>query len=185
MQPVSFEFAAGSKPAKATSRSVHESDGGDKRQSISTFEAAGNQPDRAKKVRKVIACQPDQLRTAAKKEADAIGKLEDRFETAAKQEQASGVAYGLVQQGTAVSAPSRAAAQPLPTKSRLKGTALDLAEEPTVDAYGDMPVEDFGMALLRGMGMTEENKVETVEYIARPSRMGLGVDPGKIGARRG
>jgi hypothetical protein len=177
MQPVSFEFAA--KPAKAASRKVHDEDVTEQRQAISTFEVDREEAAQPKKAPKVIACQPNQLRAAPKPEADPIGKLEDRFETAARQEAAS-VDYGLVTAAKPVSAPTSSVS----IQGKVKGSALDLAEEPTVDAYDDMPVEDFGMALLRGMGMTEENKVETVEYVARPSRMGLGVDPSKIGVFR-
>jgi hypothetical protein len=48
-------------------------------------------------------------------------------------------------------------------------------------AYETMPIEEFGMAMLRGMGWSEgmgvgrNRKVaEAIEYLKRPERLGLG-----------
>lgn len=53
-----------------------------------------------------------------------------------------------------------------------------------LQAYEEMPIEEFGMAMLRGMGWTEgmgvgrnRRKVEPVEYLRRPERLGLGAKP--------
>jgi G patch domain/KOW motif-containing protein len=55
-------------------------------------------------------------------------------------------------------------------------------------AYEEMPVEEFGKALLRGMGWKEgegigkSNKVDApvIQYIPRPERLGLGAAPKKV-----
>ncbi|XP_074602842.1 uncharacterized protein LOC141856434 [Brevipalpus obovatus] len=48
---------------------------------------------------------------------------------------------------------------------------------PTADDYESVPVEEFGMALLRGMGWKETDKVEPVKSVRRPKGMGLGFTP--------
>ena len=53
--------------------------------------------------------------------------------------------------------------------------------------YGSMPVEEFGKAMLRGMGWKEggsiglsnPTKVKPIEYVPRAGRLGLGADPKK------
>ncbi len=67
----------------------------------------------------------------------------------------------------------------------------DLASRPEdmeQTAYEEMPVEEFGKALLRGMGWKEgegigkSNKVDApvIQYIPRPERLGLGAAPKKV-----
>lgn len=188
MEGVSLSFAAADAQAgnaSAPKRRVHEEQKDDDRRNITTFQADSAGDKKPKKTRKVIPCKPNQLLVKPQDKADAVGKLEDRFQAAAKQQEASGE-YGLIQRadGSAaadsVSTPQARAAPPA-AKDRRHHSLQDLAEDPTEEGYGEMPVEDFGMALLRGMGMTAENTVEAVEYVARPARMGLGVDPSKIG----
>lgn len=57
------------------------------------------------------------------------------------------------------------------------------AEQASDDAYESMPIEEFGKAMLRGMGW-EEGKgyngkapVEPIEYVARPQLLGLAATP--------
>ena len=48
-------------------------------------------------------------------------------------------------------------------------------EEPTVDNYEEIPVEGFGLAMLRGMGWTEnDEKIKPIETYIRPKGAGLG-----------
>ncbi|KAG1653064.1 hypothetical protein FOA52_003809 [Chlamydomonas sp. UWO 241] len=62
------------------------------------------------------------------------------------------------------------------------GEALEqLPDIAPVEAYEDMPIEEFGMAMLRGMGWQEgmgvgrnRKTVEAIEYLKRPERLGLG-----------
>lgn len=180
MQPVSLSLGKDA-PGAALKKRVHEEAPKEVKQSLAEF-SAGQRPEEEqakKKAKKVIPCQPNNLLGGKKKEDPAaIGQLEDRFEAAAAQKEVS-TEYGLVR--PQAGAPGKPGAARTTTVSKDPG--IDLAEEPTRDAYESMPVEDFGLALLRGMGMTEENKVETVQYVARPSRMGLGMDPSKMGTR--
>lgn len=60
----------------------------------------------------------------------------------------------------------------------------ELPEEASLDAYDSLPVEEFGAALLRGMGWTEgkgigrgKEAVKPVEYVRRVGREGLGAIP--------
>ena len=61
----------------------------------------------------------------------------------------------------------------------------DLPDQASMDDYEDMPIEDFGKAMLRGMGWEEgkavgrmhKGMVEAVEFIPRPGRLGLGAQP--------
>jgi hypothetical protein len=60
-------------------------------------------------------------------------------------------------------------------------------DEPTLDQYSHIPVEDFGLAMLRGMGYSEKDgivgtgerakHVEPVILNARPALLGLGAKP--------
>ena len=187
MQGVSLALGYQTQAAK---RRVHEHHDEDKKESISEFKHAVSEDDKPKKARKIIPCKPNKVFGKPKEDPATVGKLEDRFQTATKQEEGSST-YGLIKrtstdgasarsQPVAASTPARSAAQSEGTKLGI--SVAELADEPTIDGYEDMPVEDFGLALLRGMGMTEENKVETVQYVARPARMGLGVDPKNMGA---
>lgn len=54
----------------------------------------------------------------------------------------------------------------------------------SLDAYEDMPIEEFGRAMLLGMGWKEgegvgrsRTAVEAREFIRRPQRLGLGAAP--------
>ncbi|OUS43800.1 G-patch nucleic acid binding protein [Ostreococcus tauri] len=61
----------------------------------------------------------------------------------------------------------------------------DLPEQASIEEYEDMPIEDFGKAMLRGMGWEEgkavgrmhRGMVEAVEFIPRAARLGLGAQP--------
>jgi G patch domain and KOW motifs-containing protein len=61
---------------------------------------------------------------------------------------------------------------------------LEGGTEPTLDDYGDMPVSNFGLAMLRGMGFKGELKKVGIDMedapMARPKGMGLGVDRAKL-----
>ena len=56
---------------------------------------------------------------------------------------------------------------------------LDGAKESTYDDYENVPIQDFGMAMLRGMGLKDEDikKEKEREVIKmRPKGLGLGAD---------
>lgn len=66
----------------------------------------------------------------------------------------------------------------------LREAVEELPEEASLDAYDSLPVEEFGAALLRGMGWTEgkgigrgKEVVKPVEYVRRVGREGLGAIP--------
>ena len=113
-----------------------------------------------------------------------VGAGEERFELAAKEEaRAEDVQYGLQ--------PRRGDAPQQPAPRDLRAVELekfkkDMDELPdaTHEQYEKVGVEEFGMALLRGMGWNDgegvgrnKQKVEAKEYIRRPDRLGLGAKP--------
>ncbi|KAF9129867.1 hypothetical protein BGW39_003759 [Mortierella sp. 14UC] len=54
----------------------------------------------------------------------------------------------------------------------------DLPDEASLEDYANVPVEEFGAALLRGMGWKGDNNgSEAVEYNRRPALLGLGAKP--------
>lgn len=69
--------------------------------------------------------------------------------------------------------------------AKLKEDLEQLPPEADLDAYAAMPVESFGMALLRGMGWEEgraigrgaKEEVKAKELVRRPQRLGLGAAP--------
>ncbi len=123
--------------------------------------------------------------------ADAVvGDGEDRFELAEQpeQDQQQEVQYGLQKRSAEADAArkdSRAAARDLRVLE-LEKFKKDMEELPdtTQEQYEKVGVEEFGMALLRGMGWNEgegvgrnKQKVDAKEYIRRPDRLGLGAKP--------
>lgn len=68
---------------------------------------------------------------------------------------------------------------------KLKDDLTNLPEEATLDQYEDLPVEEFGEALLRGMGWEKgkpigrnaKTVVTPVEYTRRQGMLGLGATP--------
>lgn len=174
-------FSLGSAPAgKSSAKRVHEQDDVSKSEKITEFTAeAAAEP--ATKTRKVISCKPNRVPSKTQAEPEAIGKLEDKFEASAQAQSVGSGVYGLMSRGKVDTVEHTREVTDLES---LKKQTDNLPDEPDGLAYEDMPVEDFGLALLRGMGMKKEHVVQTVEYIARPSRMGLGAKPGEIGAHR-
>ena len=75
-------------------------------------------------------------------------------------------------------------APPAPNK-KLKADVANAAEGASADAYEDMPIGEFGKAMLRGMGWEEgvgingKEVVEPIEYVARSQLLGLGATPQK------
>ena len=136
-----------------------------------------------------------------------LASTSDRFETAAPEEADSSIKYGLTLQTkrtngattetsttTAVKLEPEAepAAAPtlLPPEEDLRRYQQQLqaaAEESTLDDYTSTPIEEFGAALLRGMGWEEGKAVgrrnirgtvpQAIEFVARPSGLGLGANP--------
>ena len=70
--------------------------------------------------------------------------------------------------------------------------AEDLPEVATLAQYEAMPVEDFGLAMLRGMGWKKgmavgrsgKGPAAPVEYLKRPDKLGLGADPNTLASLR-
>ena len=132
--------------------------------------------------------------------AEEVVKDDERFETAERiggkgeTAQAGDVAYGLTKM-----APKDGQHRPRATTANpedsfigkslaekelqaFKEDVEDLPEQATLDEYASMPIEDFGAAMLRGMGW-EEGKpvgrnatglVSAVEFVPRGGRLGLG-----------
>ncbi|KAG2432029.1 hypothetical protein HYH02_013099 [Chlamydomonas schloesseri] len=68
-----------------------------------------------------------------------------------------------------------------------KESVEELPEVADLDAYEAMPIEEFGRAMLRGMGWEDgmgvgrnRKKVDAIEYVRRPERLGLGAQPVKV-----
>lgn len=135
-----------------------------------------------------------------------VASTSDRFETAAPEEADSSIKYGLTLQTktgdsstthtttTAVKlelqADPSAAPMLLPPEEDLRRFQQQLqaaAEESTLDDYTSTPIEEFGAALLRGMGWEEGKAVgrrnirgtvpQPIEFVPRPSGLGLGANP--------
>lgn len=64
----------------------------------------------------------------------------------------------------------------LPLKS--DELVLEGAKESTLDDYDDIPIAQFGLAMLRGMGLKDEEikNAKSKELELRPKGMGLGAD---------
>eukprot|EP01018_Ginkgo_biloba_P012885 Gb_22526 [translate_table: standard] len=69
-------------------------------------------------------------------------------------------------------------------QQKLREDLQELPDEASLDAYDSLPVEDFGAALLRGMGWAEgkgigraKEPVKPIEYVRRVGREGLGATP--------
>lgn len=109
-----------------------------------------------------------------------------------------GVSYGLTKMGPKGSTPAKGRSDEERAKESFIGKSLqekelqafkedmeDLPDQASMDDYEDMPIEDFGKAMLRGMGWEEgkavgrmhKGMVEAVEFIPRPGRLGLGAQP--------
>lgn len=136
-----------------------------------------------------------------------VASPSDRFETAALEEADSSIKYGLTLQTktgngtttkttitTAVKLEPEAemstAPMLLPREEDLRRYQQQLqaaAEESTLDDYAGTPIQEFGAALLRGMGWEEGKAVgrrnirgtvpQAIEFVARPSGLGLGANP--------
>ena len=142
-----------------------------------------------------------------------IASTAERFETAAPEEADSTIKYGLTLQtktanGTSTSTsittvkqePSTelaAAPMLLPPEEDLRRFQQQLqtaADEATLDDYATTPIEEFGAALLRGMGWEEGKAVgrrnirgvvpQAIEFVPRPSGLGLGANPAPAPAKK-
>jgi len=114
----------------------------------------------------------------------------DRFEEAAEDRaKEDGVQYGLSVRERPEGRDRRDAAPPRSLRDmeaqKLREDLGKLPEQASLDDYESMPIESFGEALLRGMGWKEgqgigrngKGAAEAVEYVARPTRLGLGATP--------
>ena len=137
-----------------------------------------------------------------------VASTSDRFETAAPEEADASIKYGLTLQAKSVNGsssntttttavklepeaePSTAPMLLLPPEEDLRRYQQQLqaaAEQSTLDDYASTPIEEFGAALLRGMGWEEGKAVgrrnirgtipQAIEFVPRPSGLGLGANP--------
>ena len=136
-----------------------------------------------------------------------VASTSERFEAAAPEATDTSIKYGLSLQSktagatttTTVTATTEvvteeAALSPapmlLPPEEELHRYQQQLeaaAEEASLDDYANTPIEEFGAALLRGMGWEEGKAVgrrnirgtvpQAIEFVPRPSGLGLGANP--------
>eukprot|EP00798_Chlamydomonas_sp_ICE-L_P010027 gene10027-7917_t len=127
-------------------------------------------------------------------DAPVQGDGEDKFEMAPVAAPQI-TSYGLLLRGRGEAEPSEDRAglggsitQRLTAKQqdekKYKEEVENMPEEASLEDYEDMPIEDFGKAMLRGMGWQEgmgvgrnRKVVEAIEYLKRPERLGLGAQP--------
>ena len=100
-----------------------------------------------------------------------------------------GIKYGLSVRKAPIAdvADDRASDKPLIDREaqKLREDLETLPDVATEEDYDSMPVEDFGLALLRGMGWEKgkpigrnaKGLVEPVEFVPRQGRLGLGATP--------
>lgn len=174
---------------RPSSRSLKVPEPDDGREYISHFDAEDRQARPAKPVR-AIPCKPNTtLATPAAAAAARLAAgdapastLDGRFAAATEQREGDGV-YGLVSAPAAPGSSARARAPAPSSRPDASELRLDeLPDAPSHDAYDDTPVDGFGEAMLRGMGMTEETTTGTVAFVPRPARMGLGAKPTDVSA---
>ena len=92
---------------------------------------------------------------------------------------------GFTSEGSEAASTSRRMSFKEVEDQKLREDMLTLPDSASLESYEDLPVEDFGEALLRGMGW-EKGKpigrnskivVAPIEYVKRAGRLGLGADP--------
>lgn len=95
------------------------------------------------------------------------------------------VNVGFISEGSEAASTSRRMSFKEVEEKKLREDMITLPDSATLESYEDLPVEDFGEALLRGMGW-EKGKpigrnskiaVAPIEYVKRAGRLGLGADP--------
>ena len=137
-----------------------------------------------------------------------IASTSERFETAAPEATDTSIKYGLSlhvkQEANGATSASKTevttttnedeaplqAAKLLAPEEELQRYQQQLdaaAEEASLDDYANTPIEEFGAALLRGMGWEEGKAVgrrnirgtipQAIEFVPRPSGLGLGANP--------
>lgn len=137
---------------------------------------------------------------------EALVDTAERFEIAAPEEADTSITYGLTlqtstgtvtQTATTTSVTEATAPIILSAEKELNLYQQQLeaaAEEATLDDYANTPIEEFGAALLRGMGWAEGKAVgkrnirgvvpQAIEFVPRPSGLGLGADPAPAPPKR-
>ena len=146
--------------------------------------------------RKAPSFLPDESAIDAdnKERFDVAERIGGKGETA----QGGDVVYGLTKMGPKDGDEPKAEPETKPAQESFIGQSLaekehqafkedveDLPDQATLDDYESMPIEDFGAAMLRGMGWEEgkpvgrnnNGMVAAVEFVPRSGRLGLGADP--------
>tara|TARA_B100000405_G_scaffold283577_1_gene229239 strand:+ start:3856 stop:5337 length:1482 start_codon:yes stop_codon:yes gene_type:complete len=207
-------FGFAKKAAKRKDVGVNErTDDGAKKEFLTGVTGSGLElKDKVEKVIKSIPVQENTFEVGSGRRRKAPSFIPDesaidadnkeRFENAdllAKGETAQhDVVYGLTKMGPKDEDTPKAKAEEKPAQESFIGKSLaekelqafkedveDLPEQATLDDYEQMPIEDFGAAMLRGMGWEEgkpvgrnnNGMVAAVEFVPRSGRLGLGADP--------
>ena len=212
--PAKFSLSLGSK-FNRVKHQIHDKQDSVKQQYVASFD-----PDQAPSAarQRIIAKQADTFQGPGKAKpqrflptpGEALVDTSERFETAAPEEADTSITYGLTLQtstGTVIEtatttsvteAADPAHAPPLLTAEqeldRYQQQLHAAAEEATLDDYTNTPIEEFGAALLRGMGWAEGKAVgrrnirgvvpQAIQFVARPSGLGLGADPAPTAPKR-
>lgn len=143
-----------------------------------------------------------------------VASTSERFESAAPEVTDTSIQYGLSLQTKTAGATitttttastevvtEEAAPEPapmlLPPEEELHRYQQQLeaaAEEASLEDYTNTPIEEFGAALLRGMGWEEGKAVgrrnirgtipQAIQFVARPSGLGLGANPAPAPPKR-
>lgn len=206
--PAKFSLSLGSKVSRVQ-RPVLDKQEPQDQQYVASFDP--NQTAAAASQR-VIAKQADTFQGPSKSKpqrylptpGEALVDTSQRFETAAPEETDTTIQYGLSIQSRAGTVTETAMietstqqqpaepAAPLLLSSeeelhRYQQQLNAAAEEATLDEYANTPIEEFGAALLRGMGWAEGKAVgrrnirgvvpQAIEFVPRPAGLGLGANP--------
>lgn len=214
--PAKFSLSLGAKVGRAKHQ-VRE-----KQEAAPQHYVASFDPDQAPTAanQRIIPKQADTFQGPSKSKpqrflptpGEALVDTSERFETAAPEEADTSITYGLTLHttagtaGNATQSATVATVTAVPTDSappivtaeqdlaRYQQQLDAAAEEATLDDYTNTPIEEFGAALLRGMGWAEGKAVgrrnirgavpQAIEFVPRPSGLGLGADPAPAAPKR-
>lgn len=213
--PAKFSLSLGSKVNRAKHQ-VREKQATAPQQYVATFD-----PDQtpAAASQRIIPKQADTFQGPGSSKpqrflptpGEALVDTSERFETAAPEEADTSITYGLTLHTKAATAGAADTATvttvtdaPTEPAPPLVSAEQDLAryqqqldaaaEEATLDEYTNTPIEEFGAALLRGMGWAEGKAVgrrnirgvvpQAIEFVPRPSGLGLGANPAPAAPKR-
>ena len=211
-QPAKFSLSLGGRSTKAPRAATKKESAPVNGQFVSSFDPTSAAPAA---VQRSIPKLADTFRGPASKPQrflptpgdTVIASTSERFETAAPEAADTSIKYGLtlhvkaeensaaamtkreVTITTEDAAPSQASKLLAPEEElqRYQQQLDAAADEASLDDYANTPIEEFGAALLRGMGWEEGKAVgrrnirgivpQAIEFVPRPSGLGLGANP--------